>query len=232
MLQEQLVPLSLKARLPENFGTLVFQSVNMLEMDNLIPFSLMVVLCILGSSAQGVGDSLMSLPCGLPLPGEDVVGENIWSVADTPDNEACYGECMDHPYCIAAVRVDATGACFLKEVDIFKGEVVPVEGLTSLIRCDFSATEGPEALAPGAVPESICDTPLRGRDIPGDILTSLGETPDLNSCIAACEATPPCNAAIRVDGNGGCFMKSVDVDAVEPVEVFGLTSSLICAPSA
>lgn len=226
-------------------------------------------------AANGV--SLTSLPCGVPLPGEDVVGDDLSSVANTTDPEACYAECMNFPGCIAAVRVDATGGCFLKEVDLFKGEIIEAPGFTSLIRCDFSATEDAVASSPGStVSTSVsqsgnsvstrisavstsgstsssavstsgstsgstntttqttessnenCNIALPGLDIVGDVLNTTSGTPDLEACIAACEDTPTCNAAIRIDVDGGCFFKSVDVDTVEITDYVGLTAYLIC----
>lgn len=79
------------------------------------------------------------------------------------------------------------------------------------------------------VPE-FCDQFLPATDIPGANLGALGGTADNAACLAACQTTAGCNAAIRVDSNGACFFKSVDFNAITPVSVPGLTSYVDCTP--
>ena len=56
----------------------------------------------------------------------------------------------------------------------------------------------------------------------------MGGTADNKACGDACAAFDGCNAAVRVDTNGACFFKTVDLDATAPVPVLGLTTLLLC----
>lgn len=89
-----------------------------------------------------IGAASSTLPCGILMPDEDVVGDNLGSVAGTADNEACLAACEAFDGCIAAIRNDENGNCFFKSVDIYEGESLLVPGFTSFVRCDFSATAG------------------------------------------------------------------------------------------
>lgn len=96
---------------------------------------------------------------------------------------------------------------------------------SALVITDLNAGGG------GPVPD-FCHQFLPATDIPGPNLGSLGGTADNAACLAACQAIAGCNAAIRVDGNGGCFFKNVDGNTVVPFHARGLTSYVDCEPGA
>lgn len=60
------------------------------------------------------------------------------------------------------------------------------------------------------------------------MIGSIPGTSGNQACLDACFAFPGCNAAIRINANGGCFFKSVDAATVatDPFKIG--TSFLVC----
>lgn len=156
--------------------------------------------------------------CGEQLPQSDIVGRVVGSIAATPSQLECDLACLGNPECNAVVRIDATGDCFLKNVGDANIQIEPFPiGTAKFFFCREDS-----------VPE--CRSVQEGFDIVGDNIGAVPDTADINACIASCEGLPGCKAAIRINANGACFLKSVDQFSAAFVEFPSGTSVLVCDP--
>lgn len=74
-----------------------------------------------------------------------------------------------------------------------------------------------------------CGEFLQATDIQGAVVSSVGGTADNQACLDACLGfAGGCNAAIRINADGGCFFKSVDAATVG-TDAFAIgTAYLVC----
>jgi hypothetical protein len=88
---------------------------------------------------------------------------------------------------------------------------------------------GPRAPSPV---DTSCGKVIPDVDFPGANLPASGvATASIEECVALCQSTAACTAAVRVF-RGVCWLKSVDVATVVPVARPGMNSFLVCDSTA
>lgn len=156
------------------------------------------------------------------MPGGNLPG----SGQATADNQSCLDLCTEIDTCNSAIRHTGNDRCYLKSVDVATVQPANDQRFTSYIFCD---PDDVNIVTPPPPPK--CNVLIPGTDVPGPTLPGSGRTAaDNQACLGRCAATATCNAAIFLNRNSRCYLKSVNVATVEAANSAPFTSYIFCGP--